>query len=192
MTLSLKTKSSLKDMMWVGIFFLVLATITLPVILLSIQFKFEVNMTCQALIVMIATIVVQLLRREPLHLVIGRLNRQWLKLFLTGLLIGAALMFLPALFLLFGGWVSWQAANFNLSSILDVTLLFVCVAVAEELLFRGFIFQRLIKSIGEWPAQVIIGGYFLLIHMNNPGMAGSISWELLMGRILLSILLMVW
>jgi hypothetical protein len=172
MTLSIKVKSSLKDLLWVGIFFLVLAAITFPVILLSSHFKFEVNMAYQAFIVMIATIIVQLLRREPISMVVGRLNMQWLKTFLMGLLIGFALMFVPALFLLLGGWITWKPAHFDLSSILAVSWLFVCVAVAEELLFRGFIFQRLMNNIGQWPAQVIIGAYFLLIHLNNPGMTG--------------------
>ena len=51
----------------------------------------------------------------------------------------------------------------------------MAVAVAEEFLFRGFVFQRLIYGFGKWPAQLIMAGYFLLIHMNNPGMTGSIK-----------------
>jgi membrane protease YdiL (CAAX protease family) len=49
----------------------------------------------------------------------------------------------------------------------------VCVAVAEECLFRGFLFQRLIESLGKWPAQLIVAGMFLLTHINNPGMIGT-------------------
>jgi uncharacterized protein len=42
-------------------------------------------------------------------------------------------------------------------------------------LFRGFIFQRLIESFGQWPAQLLIAGLFLLTHLNNPGMTGTIK-----------------
>jgi len=42
------------------------------------------------------------------------------------------------------------------------------------MLFRGFIFQRLIGSVGRWPAQLIISGLFLLTHLNNPGMTGIV------------------
>ena len=63
----------------------------------------------------------------------------------------------------------------GLSAILQVTLVFVAVAIAEEMLFRGFIFQRLITGFGQWPAQLIIGALFLLTHMNNPGMSGSVK-----------------
>ena len=41
-------------------------------------------------------------------------------------------------------------------------MLFVGVAVAEEALFHGFIFQKMIDGLGEWPAQLIIGGLFVL------------------------------
>ncbi|MBK6989197.1 MAG: CPBP family intramembrane metalloprotease [Bacteroidetes bacterium] len=51
----------------------------------------------------------------------------------------------------------------------------ICNAITEEFLFRGFIFKRLIESLGEWPAQIIISGLFLLTHLNNPGMAESVK-----------------
>jgi len=89
------------------------------------------------------------------------------------LLIGAALMLMPALFLLVFGQVSWQTNTLEWIPIVETTLVLVGVAVAEEVLFRGFIFQRLISSIGQWPAQVVISGYFLLTHLNNPGMIGN-------------------
>lgn len=175
MKISIKSKQWVKEWMWIGIFFLILATFTLPAILLSIQFKFGVSMACQAMIVVLATLVVQLFRKENMGQITGRLDLVWLKKSFTGLMIGAALMLLPAAILGSGGWVSWTVADFKWDSILEITLLFAAVAVAEELLFRGFIFQRLIKSIGQWPTQLLIGAYFLLIHLNNPGMTGTVK-----------------
>jgi membrane protease YdiL (CAAX protease family) len=49
------------------------------------------------------------------------------------------------------------------------------VAVAEEFLFRGFVFQRLIKGTGVWIAQLLIAAYFLLTHTGNPGVTGEIK-----------------
>jgi membrane protease YdiL (CAAX protease family) len=54
-------------------------------------------------------------------------------------------------------------------------LLFAGVAAAEELLFRGFVFQRLISGLGQWPAQLITAAFFLLTHLNNPGMTGTVK-----------------
>jgi membrane protease YdiL (CAAX protease family) len=97
----------------------------------------------------------------------------WLKMFLGGILIGAILMIAPSLVLFLLGSVSWKVNIPGLLPLLSGTMLFVAVAVAEEVLFRGFIFRRIMDALGEWPAQLIIAAYFLLIHFNNPGMTGS-------------------
>ena len=54
-------------------------------------------------------------------------------------------------------------------------MLFAGVALAEEVLFRGVLFQRLGAGLGPWPAQVLVAGYFLLTHSHNPGMEGSVK-----------------
>jgi hypothetical protein len=53
--------------------------------------------------------------------------------------------------------------------------LFAGVAATEELLFRGFVFQRLISGVGQWPTQLITAAFFLLTHLNNPGMTGGVK-----------------
>jgi uncharacterized protein len=82
-------------------------------------------------------------------------------------------MLVPALILGIFGFISWQWNPIGFSTLAPTLLLFIEVAIAEELLFRGFVFQRLITSIGQWPAQLIVAGFFLLTHINNPGMTGS-------------------
>lgn len=178
----------LRNIWWVAIFFLVLAAITLPVILLSQYYNREVTITLQALIVICATWICQLLRKKPLTEVLGTLNFTWTKNLFSGVLIGGLLMFLPALILYLGGWVKWESQPINMKLLLAATAVFVSVAVAEEFLFRGFIFQRLISSIGIWAAQLIMAGYFLLIHINNPGMSGTIKLLASMNIFLASIM----
>jgi membrane protease YdiL (CAAX protease family) len=82
-------------------------------------------------------------------------------------------MLVPALIMRILGWVDWQWNPEGFSTLMSIVLLFAGVAVAEELLFRGFIFQRLIAGIGQGPAQLILAGYFLLTHLSNPGMTGD-------------------
>lgn len=165
----------LRNIWWVAIFFLVLAAITFPVILLSQHYHREITIMHQALIVIVATWISQLLRKRPLTEITGTLNFAWAKDLLRGILLGALLMFVPALILYLGGWVIWEKQPINVIILLDATAVFVSVAVAEEFLFRGFIFQRLIDGLGKWAAQLIIAAYFLLIHINNPGMDGTIK-----------------
>ena len=129
----------------------------------------------QALIVLAATFISQLLRKKPFSEIAGTINFTWVKNLLQGILLGALLMFLPALILYLGGWVRFEIQPIDAKVLLNATVVFISVAVAEEFLFRGFIFQRLTGSIGVWPAQLIIAAYFLLIHINNPGMEGTIK-----------------
>jgi uncharacterized protein len=129
----------------------------------------------QAVIIVLASWICQLLRRRPLAEPLGNFNARWFKELGLGGLIGSALMLVPALIMWIFGWVDWQWNPTGTSTLPSVVLLFAEVAIAEELLFRGFIFQRLIAGLGEWPAQLILAGYFLLTHLNKPGMTGSIK-----------------
>ena len=50
--------------------------------------------------------------------------------------------------------------------------LFTCVALFEEILFRGFVLQRLIDGAGVWIAQLALALLFASAHWGNPGMEG--------------------
>jgi uncharacterized protein len=69
--------------------------------------------------------------------------------------------------------IDWQQGSGDVLSIFNITGVLFSVAVAEEFLFRGIVFQSLRKSTGVLIAQIIIAAYFLLTHINNPGMTGS-------------------
>lgn len=106
---------------------------------------------------------------------LGRMDLTLIKNTLIGLVAGALLMLVPAVCLSMFGYIHWQQGSGSISSILNTTWAFIAVAIAEEFLFRGFIFQRLRKSAGLWIAQLIIAAYFPLTHINNPGMTGYIN-----------------
>lgn len=166
--------NKIRSIWWIPIFFILLTLFLLPTILIAQKLFVEVSIPLQALLIILVTIICQLLRRESITATTGKFNVGWLEQLFTGLVIGAALMVLPAIILTVSGLVNWQVNNTSYSVILPGLAVFVAVAIVEELLFRGFIFQRLIESFGEWPAQLIIAGMFLLTHIDNPGMAGNI------------------
>jgi membrane protease YdiL (CAAX protease family) len=168
----LNHECQLRDGWWVAAFFLVLSSVLVPVLVLARQ-DGDVSYWQQAAIVAVATWACQRLRGKPLSEVTGRLDGRWLKEFLVGGLAGSALMLLPALVLLLGGWVAWHRGPNGLSVLMPSLVLFAGVSLAEELLFRGFAFQRLRAGLGQWPAQAIVAGFFLLTHLNNPGMTGG-------------------
>ena len=171
----LNSERQLRNGWWILIFFLVLASILMPALLVAQQNSMDVSIGLQAVIIVIASWICQLLRRKSLTELLGKFNMRWLKEFCLGGLAGSALMLVPALIMWFLGWVHWQWNPIGFSTLISIVLLFTGVAAAEELLFRGFIFQRLIAGLGQWPAQLILAGYFLLTHLNNPGMTGDVK-----------------
>jgi len=169
----LNSERQLRNGWWILIFFLVLSAFLVPVLMAAQKNNTEVSIGIQAIIIMLASIICQLLRRKPLAELFGKFDTQWLKDLCVGSIVGSALMLIPALILGIFSWVHWQWNPEGVSVLSSSLLFFAGVAVAEELLFRGLIFQRLIAGLGQWTAQLIIAAYFLLTHLNNPGMTGS-------------------
>jgi membrane protease YdiL (CAAX protease family) len=163
----------LKQLGWAGAFLAILAALLFPEIVLSEQSGHTITIFEQAALVAAATVAVQLLRRRPLGEVTGQPGPRWLGELVAGCAGGAALMLLPALFLLAGRWVSFELGEAGLLTVGRAALAMAGVALAEELLFRGVLFQRLVAAFGAWPAQLAIAGLFVLTHMGNPGMEGT-------------------
>jgi membrane protease YdiL (CAAX protease family) len=167
-------QKKLRNGWWIAIYFLLLASMLMPLTIWSRDNGGEVAMWQQALISLIAAIALQLLRRQPMAEMFGRFDLHWLKDFGVGCLMGSILMLLPALVLFAGGWVTWHAGTITSTELLSALMLCAAVAVAEEVVFRGVFFQRLKAGIGTWPAQIFVAAYFLLTHSANPGMDESV------------------
>ncbi len=175
MEVFLNSERKIKNIWWVVLFFLMLFCLLFPLIILADRFSFEITMVHQIVLISVASIICQLLRRKPISELTGNINLVWLKELFVGLFIGAALMILPVLLLTIIGYIHWQVNVFSFSTVLYGLSIFLFVAIAEELLFRGFMFQRLIQALGKWPAQLIVAALFLLTHINNPGMNGTVK-----------------
>jgi uncharacterized protein len=165
----------LRSIWWVVVFFLILFVFLFPLILLSQHYEFDIALWHQILIILTVSMICQALTRNPQHKLIGRINSQWFIQLGGGMLIGALLMILPAMVLYLFGALRWETTGFSLDAAVIATVVVASAVVAEELLFRGFIFQRLIKAFGIWPAQLIIGVLFVLTHINNAGMTGMVK-----------------
>ncbi|MBV5314572.1 MAG: CPBP family intramembrane metalloprotease [Prolixibacteraceae bacterium] len=167
--------NKIRNVWWVVIFFLILTSFLFPLIILADRFSFEITMLHQLFLILVVSIICQLLRRKPISDLTGKFNFDWIKQLYTGLMIGAVLMGLPVLLLTILGYIHWQVDVFSFSTLASGIQLFLFAAIAEELLFRGFMFQRLIHAFGNWPAQILVAGLFLLTHINNPGMTGIVK-----------------
>lgn len=168
----LDSERRLRNGWWVLVFFAILAVMLVPFIVSARDSGGAVSPGKQAAVVAVASCICQLLRRRPLSELFGRLDIRWLRQLLLGALGGAVLMLVPALVLAGFGWVAWEWNGAG--ALPSAVALFAGAALAEELIFRGFIFQRLIDGLGQWPAQLILAGYFLLTHSAGLSAAGEL------------------
>ncbi len=113
---------------------------------------------------------------HPLAAVGLALDRRWCRELGLGAAWGAGLQLAAAAVAWGTGAVRWEMAAVQPGAILWAFGLFAVVAFHEELLFRGYPFQRLVESWGFWPAQLVLGLLFAAIHLGNPHQEGVIRF----------------
>ena len=95
----LNSERQLRNGWWILIFFLVMAAILFPTLIIAQQNSMDVSIGLQAVIILLASWICQLLRRRPLAELLGKFNALWFKELCVGGLVGSALMLVPALVL---------------------------------------------------------------------------------------------
>lgn len=168
----------LRNGWWIAIFFAVLTALLVPLLLASRAAEAEVPLWQQAGLLLVASLICQGLRRRPAAELVGAFDSRWPKEALLGCAIGAGLMLAPALFLAAIGLVRFEMSASGMAALLPAFSVSLAVATVEELLFRGFLFQRLRDGLGLWPAQLIVGAFFVLTHsaaLQNAGALGYLA-----------------
>lgn len=126
------------------------------------------------LVTLAATWLCTRMRREPLASVGFRLDQRWAAEFAAGTGLGAGVMLAAAALVWSAGGLRFEVdAQRSLAGLLGGLILFTFVALFEETLFRGFLFQRLRDGLGAGAAQVLLALLFAYAHWNNPGMQGA-------------------
>lgn len=93
---------------------------------------------------------------------------------LTGVAVGVTLIGGAALLVWLAGGFHWTLSPKATVGRLALSVLgMLGVAVMEELLFRGYLFQRLVEGVGIRMALGVGAVGFALVHWGNPGMAGA-------------------
>jgi uncharacterized protein len=92
------------------------------------------------------------------------------RLMTIGFAFGAAMVSVAVLLIAIGGTVSfrWRIDGAMLQAAAVQMVVFPIAALHEELMFRGYPFQRLTESIGAWPAVIILSLLFAVPHLYNP------------------------
>lgn len=114
------------------------------------------------------------LRGEPLSSIGLRIDARWLRQAGAGTLIGiASMLVIVGLIWMTGGVRLELEPSRSIGTLAYGLYLFACVALFEETLFRGFLFQRFIDGAGIWTAQGVLALLFAAGHWGNPGMQGT-------------------
>ncbi|MEZ5462110.1 lysostaphin resistance A-like protein [Dokdonella sp.] len=152
----------------------------------------EVLEPLRFIMVLLVTWACTRLRREPLSSVGFRIGRRWFAQAATGLLIGIlAMLVIVGLIGIVGGVQLEPDPARSANTLFYGLYLFLFVALFEETLFRGFLFQRLVDGAGIWFAQLSLAALFAIGHWGNPGMQGVTEvvamLDLALGAILLGL-----
>lgn len=166
------SRGELRTGWWVAIYMALLAACLFPIILISAHLGREVGVWEQAALIGFVTLACQVLRRRSFLEVSGVIDTKWLAQLVAGIVLGGLLMAVPAAILFLSGAVTFSAGSGQGSEILVAIVTMAGVAIAEELLFRGFLFQRIGDGLGKWPALLLLAGLFLLTHLDNTGLQG--------------------
>ncbi len=65
-------------------------------------------------------------------------------------------------------------------------LVLAAAAMAEEVAFRGYPFQRLIEAIGPTTATIVMATIFGLIHLRNPGATSASTLVTVLSGVLMA------
>lgn len=124
-------------------------------------------------LLLLATWGVLRLRRERLAHVGLRMDGRWMGEFLGGSIAGIAMLLSVVALMAVGGVLRLELDPArSLAAIALGFNAFLWAALLEELLFRGFVFQRVVDGLGVWPAQLGFAALFAAGHWSNPGMEG--------------------
>jgi len=103
-----------------------------------------------------------------------RLDRRWLVELLGGTLGGILLILVTALLVKGLDGFHWErTAGVGARQLLTAAAIFLGVGFNEEIIARGFPFQRLVEGAGPWVGQLVFAALFALGHWGNPGMHGA-------------------
>jgi membrane protease YdiL (CAAX protease family) len=115
---------------------------------------------------------------------------RWGAHYLAGFLAGCAVIgAAAALAFAAGGFRLAAAPTGGPAALARGALAYLVPALNEELLYRGFLFQRLARSRGPGAALAALSFLFAAAHLANPGMAGARAAQAFLNILLAGVLL---
>lgn len=99
---------------------------------------------------------------------IGFQFKNALKESLAGFTIGALSIIIGFLILVLSKHIIPSSFTFDWKELLFIVLIFIVVAVTEEVLLRGYVLRNLMIAFNKYVALIISASIFSLLHAGNP------------------------
>ena len=109
-------------------------------------------------------------------------DRAWSGLFIAILILCIGSMILMAMQSIY-----FIGFAFDISNLFISALLFIVVALIEEIIFRGYLLNNLMDSMNKWLALAITSLVFALLHSTNPNINVLSVINIFIGGVLLGI-----
>jgi len=106
---------------------------------------------------------------------------------LFGILTSLAIMLAGFSILLLCRQIEVSAINFNVANLLLSIGIFICIAITEEALVRGYILRKLMRHYNKWTALIISSVIFSLMHILNPHITAISIVNLFLAGIILGL-----
>jgi membrane protease YdiL (CAAX protease family) len=110
-----------------------------------------------------------------------------LKDILYGLIAGLVMISLGSLFLYLSGNLSIQSIVFHPIALFQSVLLFILVAINEEIFVRGYILSNLMDSMNKYLALLLSALLFMALHLLNPNVSTIGMTNVFLAGILLGV-----
>lgn len=104
-----------------------------------------------------------------------------------GVLLGLLIMSIAYTILLLAGQIEYLDIQFSFSDFIAGLLMFILVAVLEEILCRGYILTNLMDSMNKYQALLISSLIFSIMHAGNPNFGWIPLIDLFLAGILLGL-----
>lgn len=98
---------------------------------------------------------------------IGFQDQKWLKNLILGMICGIIAISLGFLISLFFGFVKIQSIAFSPPDFSNYLIIFILVAISEELMTRGLMLSTLMDGMNDYLALVIVAVIFGALHLLN-------------------------
>ncbi|PWK53826.1 CPBP family intramembrane glutamic endopeptidase [Pleionea mediterranea] len=174
--------NQLRNGWWIMIFIILTALTSLVYTPISkglqqLGFKVEWLGFLSVMFILLVSWICTRLMKKPLSSIGLSINRRWFTLLAVGILLGGLGVLLTVTLIWSVGGVTFSINPAINGAMIALGIYMVATtALYEELLFRGFLFQRLMKGIGVFAAQGLLAILFAVGHWGNPGMDGVTQW----------------